>query len=164
MLANVFFRDVFATLDGGFLPGSIAAATASGNAIQLGGSAPLGKLLFRLITTNASAATSVTMYLATATASGGSYTSISQTGVSATQVASSTSTIKTYLEIDTRNEAFANLATGSLAPAWVKPVIVVVGAAVTGALDVLGWEAGNDPAKQWDAASTAVAVAETDFY
>ena len=164
MLANVFFRDIFAVENGGFLAGSIGTGTASGTAVKLGGSGPLGKMAFLLATTNASAAASVTMYLATATASNGTFTSISQTLVSTAMVASSTSTLATYLLIDTRNEAFANLATGSAAPTWVQPVVVVAGVAVTGALLTLGWESGSDPAKNYDAASTAITVAEVDFY
>jgi hypothetical protein len=164
MLANVFFRDIFAHEAGGILPQAVATGTTSGTAVQLGGLGPLGKQLIRFITTNASAAASISMYLETATASAGAYTSISQTLVSAALVASSTSALQVTLVLDTRNEAFANLATASGAPKWFHVVLVISGAALTGALDVLGWEAGNDPAKNYDAASTAVQLAETDFY
>lgn len=165
-LANVFFRDIFSHQFGGILPQTLASATTtSGSAIQLGGVGGMGKLLFRLITTNATAAFTASMYLSTATASNGSLTSISATLVSLAFVASSTSALLQYLEIDTRNEAFANLATGSAAPSWVVPVVVLAGSGTPiVALDVLGWEYGNDPAKNYDAGSTLFVCKETDFY
>lgn len=162
MLANVFFRNVFAQINGGILPQTLATGTTSGSAIQLGGSGPLGKLLFRAQAIMLASATSnsgaMSMYLATATASGGTFTSISQTLVS---VSISNSASIYELIIDTRNEAFVNLATGSLAPTWVKPVIALATAAIPFALDVLGWEAGNDPASAFD---VGVISTETDFY
>lgn len=162
-LANLFFRDIFGMVASGVLPQAVATGTTSGAAINLGGSADFGKLAFLFATTNASAATSVTMYLATATASGGSFTSLSATVASTTQVASSTSTTQQILLIDTRDEAFCNLgsATSGYGPLWVKPVLVVAGAAVSGALLCLGWEAGAEPAKNND---VSVNVTETDFY
>lgn len=161
-LANVFFRNIFATLDGGVLPGTLASGTTSGSPIQLGGVGGLGKMLFLLNLTQGSVAASASMYLATATASGGTFTSISQTLVSTTLVASSTSATLNMLDIDTRNEAFANLATGSAAPTWVKPVIAIAGATLGVGLTVLGWEAGNDPASNYD--GSTVTIKETDFY
>lgn len=171
MLANVFFRDVFCHINGGIAPQQLAAGTTSGAKIQLGGSAPIGKLLFRALfsmTASTSAGSgAASLYLATATASGGSFTSISATLASVAYASVSASSLAPYanlqvLEVDTRNEAFANLATGSAAPTWVQPVVVISGATVGFALDVLGWEVGNDPAKNWDVG--AITVTETDFY
>lgn len=162
-LANVFFSDIFATLNGGIQPQALAAGTASGTAQQLGGVSPLGKLLFRGVfsMTASNASGTATMYLQTATASSGGFTSLSAT-VTSVAFGSATSGNQFELRLDTRNEAFANLATGSGAPAWVQPVVVIATNTVGFYLDVLGWEGGNDPEKNYNA--TTVKVTETDFY
>jgi hypothetical protein len=163
MLPNVKFRDIFATLNGGILPQTLATGTTSGSAIQLGGPGPLGKIAFRALASMLASATSnsgvMSLYLATATASGGTFTSISQTLVSASI---SVSGSMFQLITDTRNEAFCNLATGSLAPTWVKPVIALGTAAMPVFLDVLGWSAGDDPADNYDSAT--INTTETLFY
>ena len=87
------------------------------------------------------------MYLETATASGGTYTSLSQTLVSASISLAS----QYYLEIDTRDEFFCNLGTGSSAPLWVHAVVALATTATPVVLDVLGWMAGVDPASLDDA-------------
>lgn len=161
MLANVLFRDIFAHLDVGILPvlTGFATGTVSGSAVQLGGTAPFGKMVARFIVTSGSAAASLSAYLATATASNGTFTSVSQTLVSAKVSLAS----QYWLVLDTRMEAFANLNTNAQ---WIKVVYSLTGAPLPGALDVLGWESGNDPASNFDASVgvAAVIVAETDFY
>jgi hypothetical protein len=164
MLANYFFKDLYADIDPGFLAQTLAASTASqvssGSAIQLGGSFAIGKLLFKMVGAPGSIATSVSMYLATATVSSGTFLSISQTLTSLITTASLSEGFK--LVIDTRNEAFANLGTGSAAPTWVKVVVSWIGAAVPTSMECLGWEVGTDPASLWN--STTLQIAYTAFY
>jgi hypothetical protein len=155
MLANVLFRNEFAQLDGGISPQTLATGTTSGSALQLGGLAPLGKMLFRVLAASGSAAASMSMFLMTATASNATFASLSATLTSVVISAAS----QYRLVLDTRNEAFANLATNAL---WVKVVLVLTGAAVPMALDVLGWESGSDAASAFDSAT--VVTSEVDFY
>jgi hypothetical protein len=153
-LANIFFSDLFAKLDGG-IPATltgITTGTTSGSPIQLGGLSPLGKLMFRfLVGGSGSAAATASMWLATATASAGTYTSISGT---LTSIAISLAS-KYYLDIDTRLQAFCNLGT---APTWVKAIVAIAGAPLPGALDVLGWESGNDPPATYNSPDVIVAI------
>jgi hypothetical protein len=163
MLANVFFRNEFSQINGGIKPQTLATGTTSGNAIQLGGVAPIGKLLFMAQASMLASATSnsgaMSMWLATCTASGGTFVSISQTQVSTSIGSASTNSGSQFtLMIDTRNEAFCNLGTNAL---WVMPVVALATAAVPFALTVLGWQAGTDPASNYD---VGVITAETDFY
>lgn len=155
MLANQFFRDIFAHVDGGVHAQTLAAGTTSGSAITL--TSTWNKLVFRLLYAKGTANAGISMYLQTATASNGTFTSISQTLVSASVSLASAG----VLEIDTRGEAYANLA-GTTAPTWVQPVVVVATTATPVALDVLGWECDYEPAKKSDGAG--VVIAETDFY
>lgn len=169
-LANVFFRDVFATLNGGIKPQVLASATTtSGNVLTLGGSGPIGKMLFRLLCSASTTASSVsvTMQLFTGTVSS-AMASFAAGVVSSVMPASST-TGMFVLELDTRNEYFANLGSAQAgAILYVQPVVIVgTTTGVAAALDVLGWEVGSDPAKNYDssgAASVAVTVVETDLY
>ncbi len=164
-LANVFFRDIFCHVIPGasVLPTATgyATGTASGVAIQLGGLAPIGKLLARLNFAAGSVSGVVAMWFATATASSGAFTSIAATLVSiATTLSLST---QYYLGIDTRNEAFCNLASAtSGAPTWCQVVMSVSGSAIGGAMEVLGWECGSEPASTFD--SAAAVVKYTTFY
>ena len=65
--------------------------------------------------------------------------------------------------IDARNEAFCGLNSAtSTAPLWVEAVVVTSSGTVFAALDILGWEAGNDPASNYDA--TTIKTTEVDFY
>jgi hypothetical protein len=155
MLANVVFRNEFGQLDPGIEAQTLATGTTSGSALQLGGLAPFGKMLFRVLAASGSAAASLSAYLMTATASNGTFASLSATLTSI--VISAASAYR--LVLDTRNEAFANLATNAL---WVKVVLVLTGAPVPLAVDVLGWESGTDPASAYDGAT--VVTSETDFY
>jgi hypothetical protein len=163
MLANVFFRNIFAFVNGGILPQTLATGTTSGSAINLAGAIGVDKLVFIAQASMLASATSnsgaLSMYLATASASGGTYTSISQTLVS---VSVSVSGSQFNLVIDARDQAFCNLGTGSLAPLWVKPVVALATAAMPFALVVLGWEADVDPASGADGTTTN--QTETDFY
>ena len=170
-LANMFFRDIAAHYNGGIAPQVLATGTTSGAAIALGGTSPIGKLLFRALFSMTASTTAgsgaMSFYLATATASGGTFTSLSQTLASLAFASVSASTLSPFanlnvLEIDTRDEAFCNLGTGSAAPTWVQAVVALSGNAVGFALDVLGWQAGTEPAKLYDA--TKITVVETDFY
>ena len=162
-LANVFMSDIACQINGGVNPQALASGTTSGNAIQLGGLSPFGKLLFKAVfsMTASSASGTISMYLGTATASNGTFTSISQT-LTSMAFTSASSTKQLVLQLDTRNEAFANLATGSAAPAWVQPVIVLATSTVNLYLDVLGWCGGVDPEKNF--LGTNVAISEVDFY
>lgn len=155
MNANVLFRDIFSHIDGGIHAQTLAAGTTSGSAIPL--NSTWGKLLFRLLAAKGTANATLSMYLQTATASGGAFASLSQTLVSA----SISTTGAQVLEIDTRGEAFANLA-GATAPTWVQPVVVVVTTSTPLALDVLGWSNDFEPARKYDGAG--VTVTEVDFY
>jgi len=175
-LANVFFRDLFAHMNGGIPPQVLGATTTVSGTIQsLVNSGVIGKWLFRLICTQTASATSagatsctVTMKLYTGTASG-TMASFAA-GVASTALASNSVAMSLvgpfFLELDTRNEYFNNLAAGVSGGdvIYVQPV-VIVGATngIIAALDVLGWEAGCDPAKNYDA-SSIVAVVETDLY
>lgn len=155
MNANLFFRDIFAHIDGGVHAQTLAAGTTSGSAIPL--NSTWNKLVFRLLYTKGTANAGLSMYLQTATASNGTFTSISQTLTSISVSVTSAG----VLEIDTRGEAFANLA-GTTAPTWVQPVVVVATTATPLALDVLGWSNDYEPAKKYDGAG--IVVTETDFY
>jgi hypothetical protein len=157
-LANVFFKDLFTEIDPGLLPQSLAIGTTSGSAIQLGGVVPFDKLLFDLVFGAGSVAGSVSMYLETATASGATFTSISQTLVSTVTTLSLSAQYD--LKIDTRLIAFCNLAT---APLWVHVVVIVTGAAIPMAMKVLGWEAGFDPVNVM-ITSTKPVTGYTAFY
>lgn len=163
-LANVHFSDIFATLNAGVPPQALASGTTSGNAVQLGGVSPLGKLLFRGIfsMTASNASGTATMFLQTAVASSGAWTSLSAT-VTSVAFGSANSANQFELRLDTRNEAFANIAaTGSTAPLWVMPVVVTATSTVGFYLDVLGWEGGNDPESNYN--GSTVSVTEVDFY
>ena|ERR1700744_4262763 len=164
-LANVFFSDLFTEISPGSAmgPGLVGSATGTTStaAIQLGGPVPFSKWLFDLSFLAGSASGSVSMFLATASASGGTFTSISQTMVSMVTTLS-LSTIYD-LKIDSRDVAFAVLGTGSIAPTWVKAVVAVSGAAINGALKILGWEATADPNSAFTT-STNPLVAQVTFY
>lgn len=154
MLPNVTFRNIFAHIDGGIHPQSMAAGTTSGSPIALGGAFGFEKLLFRLLLTKGTANAAVSMFLQTATGSNGTFASLSQTLVTA-----SISLASLYsLVIDTRDEAFCNLATGAT---WVQAVVALATTTTPLALDVLGWAADADPASTGD---TATIVSEVDFY
>ena len=166
-LANVFFRDIFTHLNGGIGAQVLAAnATASGNIQTLGGVAPIGKYLFRLLMLpTASSALTATLKLYTGTVSS---TMASFAAGVASKVFGATSafaTMEYVLELDTRNEYFNNLAAGVSGGGviYVQPV-VIIGATtgVTAALDVLGWCVGNDPANNYD--TSTVTIVETDLY
>lgn len=161
MLANYFFSDFFTEVDPGILPQSLAAGTASGSAIPIGGSAGFQKLLFNALFAAGTATTSVIMYLATATASGASFTSLSQTIV---QIVTTLSLSCQYdLKIDTRDVAFANLSITAACPTFVKVIVAVTGATIPIAMKCLGWEARQDPNLVLNARTVPV-VTQTIFY
>jgi hypothetical protein len=147
-LANLYFKDLFTEISPGSAMGPAlvgsATGTQSSSPIALTGSGAFMKLLFDLSFLAGTASGTVNMYLATATASNGTFTSLSQTLVSIITTLSLSALYN--LKIDSRDVAFANLGTGSAAPSWVKVVVSVTGAAIDGALKVLGWEAPADPA------------------
>jgi len=151
-----------------------SAGTFSGSVFSLGGVAPIGKLLFRLLGTQTASATSahptaatVTMKLYTGTASSAmaSFTAGVVSSVLATNSLAMSVAPGFVLEFDTRNEYFGNLATASTVGevVWVQAV-AIVGATngIIAALDVLGWECGNDPASNYD--TSGYTVVETDLY
>jgi hypothetical protein len=164
-LANLYFKDLFTEISPGSAMGPAlvgsATGTQSSSPIALTGSAAFMKLLFDLSFLAGSIAGSISMYLATATASGGSYTSVSATLVSMVTTLSLSALYN--LKIDSRDVAFANLGTGTAAPAWCKVVVVVTGSAIDGALKVLGWEAPADPANIFQAQASPL-TAYTAFY
>jgi hypothetical protein len=147
-LANVYFKDLFTEIDPGLLPSAISVTgTLSGSAIQIGGLSPWGKLLFDLTFAAGSISGSVAMWLATASASGGAFASLSATLLS---IATTLSLSEQYnLKLDTRGEFFCNLGTTSVAPTWVQVVISITGSTVVAAMKCLGWEAGADPASSF---------------
>jgi hypothetical protein len=160
-LANLFFKDLFTEISPGAAMGPAlvgsATGTQSSSPIVLTGSTAFMKLLFDLSFMAGSVAGSISMYLATATASGGAFTSLSATLVSMVTTLSLSALYN--LKIDSRDVAFANLGTGTAAPAWVKVVVSVTGSAINGALKVLGWEAPVDPANVWVTESPITAYA-----
>ena|SRR5438132_638524 len=156
MFANVNPRDVFAHLDDGIATQTIAVGTVSGSAIPLSGPGQLRRYWFILqLTSGTNSSGAASMYLMTATASNAAFTSLSQTLVS---LSVSSLATKQFLELNTRNEAFADLGTTAR---WVKPVVAISGAALPAALLVLGYLAGSQPASLYDAAT--VGVSNTDF-
>lgn len=164
MEANLLFSDFTVPINAGVAPGSVATGTTSGNAIQLGGPGPIGKLLFRALCTGGSASANVKMVIYSATASNGTFASIPSASQSMLVAASSTSNILNVLQIDTRNEAFADLANNI---AWVQPVLVITGTATLTFLDCIGWESGIQPARRLESLaplSTTVARTELDVY
>lgn len=162
MEANVVFSDFTVPINAGVKPQSLATGTTSGNAIALGGPGPLHKLLFRCMAIIGSASANVTLTLYSATASNGTFASIPSASTSV-QV-SAASTVLYDLRLDTRNEAFADLANNI---AWVQPVLVVTNAATSIFLDCIGWESGIQPARRLEAVApllTTVLRTELDVY
>jgi len=171
MLANVFFRDVFATLNGGIKPQVLASATTtSGNVLALGGVAPIGKMLFRLLCSASTTASSVSVQMLLYTGTVSSTMASFAAGIVSSVLPASSTTGMFVLELDTRNEYFCNLnaSVSGGGVAYVQPVVIVgTTTGVAAALDVLGWETGTDPAKNYDATgavTVAVTVVETDLY
>lgn len=170
MLPNLFFRDIFAHINGGIGPQVLASATTtSGNVITLSGRGALGKFVFRLLCSASTTASSVSVTLALFTGTVSSAMASFAAGIVSSVMPASSTTGMFVLELDTRNEYFCNLgsaATGAIL--YVQPVVTVgTTTGVAAALDVLGWQAGNDPARNYDttgAASVAVTVIETDLY
>jgi hypothetical protein len=139
MLANLRFTDLFSVKNTGISPTSLSVSgTFSGSAMQLGGSANQHRHVWLFFpgegTTTAGV---VTMYLMTATASAGTYTSLS---ASVQSYSISAAGIWAPLVLDTDNSWFNDLGTNAV---WVKPVLVVTGVAVPGALACLGYDAGS---------------------
>ncbi len=163
MLANYFFGDLFTDIDSGIVPAStgIATGTTSGSAIQLGGAPGFEKWRFDLMFAAGSVAGSISMWLATATASSGAFTSISATLVSIITTLSLSCNYR--LRIDSRDVAFANLSSTSAAPSWVQVVVSVTGSAIAGAMQILGWEAKQDVASVFQTPALPK-VAVTTFY
>ena len=166
-LANVFFSDITAKLNGGIGPVALASATTtSGNIQTLGGSGAIGKYLFRLLMLpTASSALTATLKLYTGTASTTMASFAAGIASSVFSATTAATTMQYELRLDTRNEYFNNLAAGVSGGdvLYVQPV-AIIGATtgVTAALDVLGWCVGCDPASNYNAAT--VTVAETDLY
>ena len=155
MLANLKFGDFMTRLYGGILPQTMAAGTTSGSAIALGGSANVRKMAFRVLAAKGTANSTVTLQLATATASNGTFASLSAAVASV-----SISAASLYeLILDTRDEWFCDLGTTTT---WVQPQIVVATTATPLALDVLGYNVGSEPASNGNAA--AIVVTETDLF
>lgn len=163
MLANYFFSDLFTDIDSGIVPAStgIATGTTSGSAIQLGGPPGFEKWLFEILFAAGSISGSVKMWLETATASAGAFTSLSATLVSIVTTLSLSANYR--LRIDSRDVAFANLSSTSPAPRWVHVVVSVTGAAIPAAMHVLGWEAKQDVANVFNPPALPL-VAQTTFY
>jgi hypothetical protein len=162
MFGTLTFSDAFSVDNGGILPQSLATGTTSGSAIPLGGGATAGvdarKRVFILTAASGTASGTINLYLATSTASNGTFASISATSPAALVSLSLGS--QYTLILDTRNEAFADLGTGAL---WVKPVVVLAGVAVPMALLVLDYLPGHLPASKNDAAAGQL-VTRTLFY
>lgn len=141
MFASLKYRNVFATLDNGIVPGAQAAGSASGSPMQIAGSAPFRKMVHILEAgSGATSAGVVSLYLMTATNSVASnFASLSQS----LQSMSVSSAGKWYLYTDTRVEWFADLGTGAT---YVKTVVVVAGVTVPLALTTLGYLSGSESA------------------
>jgi hypothetical protein len=161
MLQNYFFSDLFTDVDSGILTQTLATGSTSGSAIQIGGKAGFEKLLFEMLFAAGSAAGSVSMWLATASASSGTFGSLSQTLVSIITTLSLSANYR--LRIDTRDVAFANLSSVAAAPTFVQVVVAVTGAAIPMAMHVLGWESKVDPNNVFITRTIPV-VAQTTFY
>jgi hypothetical protein len=163
MLANFFFSDLFTDVDSGIVPATtgIAVGTTSGSAIAIGGAAGFQKLLFEALFAAGSAAGSVSMFLATASVASGTFASISQTLVSIVTTLSLSANYR--LRIDTRDVAFANLSSVAAAPTFVQVVVAVAGAAIPGAMHVLGWQARQDVSSVFQPRTIPV-TAQTTFY
>lgn len=156
MFAAMKFRDADCFLDNGIVPGVASTGTASGSAMQLGGTAPIKRMVHILEAASGTASTSVIkMYLATSTASNGTFTSISKAAPSY----SVTGGGKWYLVIDTRNEWFSDQATSAL---WVKVVTVVTTLALPIAVTTLGYCSGSEPASNFD--SSTINLTEADLF
>lgn len=168
-LANVFFRDIFAQFNGG-INSLVQVGSVSGNILTLGGAAPIGKLLFRAIGSTSTSANfssgsgTLGLYLATGSVTT-TMTAISTTLASVSVSGSASTNCGAVVTLDTRNEYFANAgaSTSGFGPLYVQPCVVVAGAALQVCLDVLGWECGNDPAKNYDSAKYQTA-GEYDAY
>jgi hypothetical protein len=145
MLANYFFSDLFTDIDSGivFPETGLATGTTSGSAIALTGSQGFEKWLFEVIFAAGSVANTVSMWLATATASGGVFTSLSASLVSILTTLSLSANYR--LRIDSRDVWFSTLSSTSAAPTWVQVVVSVTGSTISGAMHILGWEAKVDP-------------------
>jgi hypothetical protein len=144
MLTNLNFSDFTTELDGGFPAGtSLSVGSNSGTVIKLLGTG-VRKLRFCLSHCMGSASGVLQFYLQTATASNGTFASLSQTLASvAVSIASSTSTYKTV--IDTRGE--------TLNAGYVQVVAVIAGVAMTACMDVLGYNVRDEPGKAQNAAT-----------
>jgi hypothetical protein len=163
MFATIKFRDAFATIDDGQVPGVAltASGTTSGKAIALGGTAPFEKFLFQLIAGSGStSAGTVTFSLQTSTASGGTFASFStKANSTAASMSIALSTSSKYVAyIEARSEMFADLGTTAT---WVKPVFAVSAVVGNFATNTLGFVSGNDPASKFD--SSTVVVTELDL-
>ncbi len=156
MFGTLKFTNVFALIDNGVVTGVQSVGSISGSAIQLGGTAPLRRFVHILEGASGTASTAVVkFYLATSTASGGTFVSLSQTS----QIMSATGSNKWYMILDSNDTAFGDLATNAL---WYKTVTVVTTLALPIALTTLGYLSGSEPASNFNS-STLAFTSEVDF-
>ncbi len=156
MFGTVKFTNVFAYIDNGVVTGVQSVGSVSGSAMQLGGTAPFRRFVHILEAASGTASTAVVkFYLATSTASGGTFVSLSQTS----QIMSVTGSTKWYATLDTNDTAFGDLATNAL---WFKAVLVVTTLALPVNLVTLGYLSGSEPASNFNSTTLGNAT-EVDF-